>query len=104
MRDNDLVGSGLAALEARDWVGARSLLGQAIDREPACATAEVLDGLADARWWCGDVADALAARERAVGKWRAQGDIAMAVRGAVWIAIEYADALGHEAASKGWFA
>ena len=36
--------------------------------------------------------------------WRAAGDLDRAVRGAVWIAIEYADALGHEAASRGWLA
>lgn len=65
---------------------------------------EVLDGLADACWWCGDVVEAIAARERAVGRWRGCGDLDRAVRGAVWIAIEYADALGHDAASRGWLA
>lgn len=68
------------------------------------AAPEVLDGLADACWWCGDVAETITARERAVGRWRACGDLDRAVRGAVWIAIEYADALGHDAASSGWLA
>ena len=100
----DPLADGLAALEARDWATARSLLEQAVADERGVALPEVLDGLADARWWGGDVAAAIEARELAVGRWRALGQIDRAVRGAVWIAIEYADAIGHEAASDGWFA
>jgi DNA-binding NarL/FixJ family response regulator len=101
---DDLVGDGLAALEARDWGAARSLLEQAVADGSGVAAPDVLDGLADARWWGGDVTGAIEARELAVGRWRAVGRLDRAVRGAVWIAIEYADALGHEAASDGWFA
>jgi DNA-binding CsgD family transcriptional regulator len=101
---DDLVADGLAALEARDWDAARSLLERAVAEGSVAAAPEAFDGLADARWWAGDVAAAIEARELAVGRWRAVGDPGRAVRGAVWIAIEYADALGHEAASDGWFA
>ena len=104
MTGDIVVADGLAAVEARDWNRARSILERAIVNDPGAATPEVLDGLAEACWWCGDVEAALAARERAVGKWRANGDVDQAVRAAVWIAIEYADAIGHEPASQGWFA
>jgi hypothetical protein len=101
---DELVADGLAALEARDWSRARTLLEQAVAAAPDAPPPEVFDGLADARWWGGDVAAAIEARELAVGRWRAIGGLDRAVRGAVWIAIEYADALGHQAASDGWFA
>jgi len=98
------IADGLAAHDARDWTRARVLLEQAVAGGSRVAAPEVLDGLADARWWCGDVAAAIEAREFAVGRWRSMGAVDRAVRGAVWIAIEYADALGHEAAAAGWFA
>ncbi len=101
---DELVADGLAALETRDWDTARSLLEQAIADAPDAMPAEVFDGLADARWWGGDVVAAIEARELAVGRWRAEGRVDRAVRGAVWIAIEHADALGHAGASDGWFA
>ena len=104
MREDDPVAAGLAALEVRDWDRARSLLEQAVAVDAGGTAPEVLEGLADARWWCGDVTGALAARERAVGQWRSCGDLDRAVRSAVWIAIEYADALAHDAASRGWLA
>src|SRR5215208_4565543 len=91
--DDDRVAAGRVALESRDWHTARSLLERGVAEEPNGAGPDVLDGLAEACWWCGDVAQALAARERAVGGWRAAGDLDRAVRGAVWIAVEYADAL-----------
>lgn len=102
--DDDLIVAGLAAVESRDWDRARRLLGEAVAADPAGVSAEVLDVLAEACWWNGDAMEALAARERAVSRWRTEGDLDRAVRGAVWIAIEYADALGHDAASRGWFA
>jgi DNA-binding CsgD family transcriptional regulator/tetratricopeptide (TPR) repeat protein len=101
---DDLVADGLAAVEAKDWTRARSLLERAVPDLLTTVAPEILDGLADARWWCGDVAAAIEARELAVGGWRTRGRIDRAVRGAVWIAIEYADALGHAAASTGWLA
>jgi hypothetical protein len=102
--DDDRVAAGRMALGSRDWNTARSLLERVVADEPNVAAPDILDGLAEASWWCGDAAQALAARERAVGGWRAAGDLDRAVRGAVWVAIEYADALGHEAASRGWLA
>lgn len=101
---DDLVVDGFAAVEAKDWIRARSLLEQAVADGLGTVPPEVLDGLADAHWWCGDVAAAIEARELAVGRWRTVGGLDRAVRDAVWIAIEYADALGHDAASEGWFA
>src|SRR6266545_3141199 len=96
---DDLVVDGVAAVDAKDWTRARSLLEQAVADGSSTVPPEVLDGLADARWWCGDVSAAIEARELAVSRWRAAGGLDRAVRGAVWIAIEYVDALGHDAAS-----
>src|SRR4051812_30102343 len=101
---HDLVADGLAAIEAKDWTQARSLLERAVADRSSAVPPGVLDGLADARWWCGDVVPAIEARELAVSGWRVVGGIDRAVRAAVWIAIEYTDALGHEAASAGWMA
>jgi DNA-binding CsgD family transcriptional regulator/tetratricopeptide (TPR) repeat protein len=100
----DTAADGLAAVEAAQWAEARALLEQAVADAPRAASAEIRDGLAEALWWCGDLEAALAARERAVAGWRQRGEIDRAVRGAVWIAIEYANGLGHEPASRGWLA
>ena len=94
---------GLTALQSREWEAARGQLEQAA-AESAEAGAEVLDGLAEARWWCGDLEGAIAARERAVTAWRDEGEPLRAVRAAVWLAIEYGHGLGHEPAARGWLA
>lgn len=95
--------AGLAALAARDWEQARFLLEQAAS-DARSSSPDVLDALADAHWWLGDVEAALAARERAAGAWRRCGELDRAVRAAVWIAIEYASSLANAPASQGWVA
>ena len=94
---------GLAALGAAQWETARLLLEGAVGEAPD-ASAETLDALAEARWWCGDPEGALSARERAVGVWRRCGEVDRAARAATWIAIEYGNALDNGAASRGWLA
>lgn len=100
----DTTAAGFAALAAKQWAQARSLLEQAGPGAGSSTSPEVLDALADACWWLGDVDAALAARQRAVDAWRRRGEFARAVRAAVWIAIEYANSLAHDAASRGWVA
>ena len=94
---------GLTALQQREWEQARALLEDAV-AEPGDASAEIFDGLAEARWWCGDLEGAIAARERAVSSWRDQCEHLRAVRAAVWLAIEYGNGLGHAPAARGWLA
>src|SRR5436189_491353 len=53
------VADGLAALGREDWDDARALLELAATDD---ATPDVHDALAEARWWCGDVEGAIAAR------------------------------------------
>lgn len=95
---------GLAALAAAEWESARAQLERVVIDQGTSASAEVLDGLAEARWWSGDLVGALEARERAVAAWHQEGESERAVRGAVWIAVEYANGLGHGPASRGWLA
>ena len=96
------VTDGFDALRAARWEDARALL------ETAAAggesSPELFDGLAEARWWCGDLKAALAARERAVSGWHSRGEVYYAARAAVWLAIEYANGVGHEPAARGWLA
>ncbi|MQA08414.1 MAG: hypothetical protein GEU98_07635 [Pseudonocardiaceae bacterium] len=47
---------------------------------------------------------ALAARERAYQIWRRLDDDVAAIHAAVWLAREYAGAVGNDAASAGWLA
>src|SRR5829696_1230926 len=94
---------GFAALRRRDWDAARTLLERHV-AEIDVADAEVLEGLAEARWWCGDLEAAIATRERAVTSWVGRREHLKAVRAAVWLAIEYGNALGHEPAARGWLA
>lgn len=95
---------GLAAVEAGRWEEALPLLERAVADAGQMVSAELLDGLAEAKWWCGDLEGALSARERAVRGWRRSREYERAVRAAVWIATEYACGLGHAPAARGWLA
>jgi DNA-binding CsgD family transcriptional regulator len=89
------------ALIDRDWEAARAGF------EAALATAktpEGYDGLGKALWWLGDVDGAIAHRERAYALFRKGGETERAIRVALWLAREYAEAVGNEPASSGWLA
>ncbi len=96
--------SGLAELAAGRWDGARTHLEQAVladDLQPS-ERATAWEALSEARWWLGDVAEALAARERAYTAWREAGDDGAAARAGLWLAREYHGAVGNPAAARGW--
>jgi DNA-binding CsgD family transcriptional regulator len=62
------------------------------------------DGLGRALWWLRDVDSAVAERTAAYTGFRRLGQDARAFRAAVWLAREYAEAVGNEAVSRGWLA
>lgn len=62
------------------------------------------DGLGRALWWLRDVDRAIAERTKAYTGFRRLGEDARAFRVALWLAREYAEALGTEPVSRGWLA
>ncbi len=99
--DTDFIERGEVALTAGDWEGARAAFEDALG---GVETPEALDGLGRALWWLGDVDGALDHRERAYAALRRRGDAIGAARMALWVAREYAEAVGNEPASNGWVA
>lgn len=97
----DPVARGAAALGDREWADARSAFEAALD---TADTPEAHDGLGLALWWLRDVDAAIAHREQAYAAFRARGDLALALRVALWLATEYLEAVGNEPASRGWLA
>lgn len=98
---SELAARGEELLASTDWEGAREALGAAIaeDERP-----EILDALARAEWWLGDVDAAIEHLERAYLAFRRSGETARAARTALWLAREYAEAVGNEPVSNGWVA
>jgi DNA-binding NarL/FixJ family response regulator len=96
--DDDTVRQGFAAMEARDWRGAREILDSV--PEPA---AEVCDALAHASYWLGDYPASLAAHERAYRQFLDRGDkrnAAMTARGIAWL---QAGVYGSWSVMQGWY-
>ncbi len=93
--------SGEEALRSREWETARGAVEVALQ---SGESAEANDGLGLALWWLRDVDAAIAHRERAYAAFRKRGDLARAVRIALWLATEYLEAVGNEPASRGWLA
>ena len=88
-------------LSSTEWAAAASAFESvlAIDDEPAAH-----DGLGRALWWLRDVDRAIAERTAAYAGFRSLGQDARAFRAAVWLAREYAEVMGSEPVSRGWFA
>jgi DNA-binding CsgD family transcriptional regulator len=97
----DLIAAGEAALSRGAWDRARDSFEAALGRE---TSPDGLDGLARALWWLDRQADAVDARARAYGLFRRAGDVARAVRIALWLAHEYSAVHGNEPAAEGWLA
>lgn len=97
----DLAARGEEALASSDWAGAREAFAAALAEADA---PELHDGLGLALWWLRDVDGGIAEREQAYAAFRKRGDTARAARIAMWLATEYLEAVGNEAASRGWFA
>jgi DNA-binding CsgD family transcriptional regulator len=92
---------GEALLASTDWEGARDALSQALSQGEL---PETLDSLARAEWWLGEIDAAIEHRERAYVAFRRSGDTSRAATTALWLAREYAEAVGNEPASNGWLA
>ncbi|WP_323809212.1 helix-turn-helix transcriptional regulator [Arthrobacter sp. CDRTa11] len=88
-------------LSSTEWAAAASAFESvlAVHDEPAAH-----DGLGRALWWLRDVDRAIAERTAAYAGFRRLGQDARAFRAAVWLAREYAEVLGSEPVSRGWFA
>jgi DNA-binding NarL/FixJ family response regulator len=88
-------------LASTDWAGAVGTFSSvlAIRDNPAAH-----DGLATALWWLRDVDQAIAERTAAYAGFRRLGENVRAFRSALWLAREYADALGNGPVSRGWLA
>jgi len=97
---------GFEALHGGRWADAVGLLERALDdvAEDPSKRADLLDALADARWWLGEPEAATADREQVYRARREAGDQPGAVRAAAWLAREYAAGLGNLPAARGWLA
>jgi DNA-binding NarL/FixJ family response regulator len=95
----DLFSAGQAALGEARWGDAADLLRKGVADHQ---TPEVLDGLARAVWWLGEVEEALSFREQAYSGYKEQGDTERAVKIALWLSVEYHSAMGKTAIANGW--
>jgi DNA-binding CsgD family transcriptional regulator len=95
------VEAGEEALAGGAWADALVAFASALElgEDPA-----VLSGLADARWWLGEVGPALECWERAHGLYVRSGDVASATAVAVTLALLNEANIGNTAVSAGWAA
>jgi len=91
---------GWRALDRADWETARSVFAAAV---PDGDAGEARDGLSQALWFLGRVAEAIALRERAFEDLVRAGRCDDAVRVAVWVAHQHALG-GRASAGRGWLA
>ncbi|PZA20905.1 LuxR family transcriptional regulator, partial [Modestobacter versicolor] len=77
-----LLRTGRRALERADWESARSAYSAALGA--GAGVADARDGLAQAQWFLGRVAEAIALREQAFEEHVRAGRCAEAARCAVW--------------------
>lgn len=94
--------TGRSALERADWDAARSAF-TAVLGDGDEDSAEARDGLALALWFLGDVAEAVALRERAFDDYVRLGRCGDAVRAAVWVSHQHLIG-GRPSAARGWLA
>lgn len=97
----ELVAAGELALSQGAWESACGSFEAALALE---TTADGLDGLARGLWWLDRPAEAIDARVRAYGMFRRAGELARAVRIALWLVHEYSAVQGNEPAAEGWLA
>jgi ATP/maltotriose-dependent transcriptional regulator MalT len=90
---------GWAQLGAGEWEAARTSFEGVLASEE---TPRAFEGLSWAAWWLDDAEGVFAARERAFGLYRRNGDPASAARMATWLAIDQLDFNGALAVASGW--
>lgn len=96
----DRLDEGRRALEGARWAEARRVFESVLeDGEDA----EALDGLAQARWFEGDVPEGIALRERAFDAFARAGRCNRAARAAVWVSHQHLIG-GRASAARGWLA
>ena len=91
---------GTQAMERADWEAARVAFEAVLE---AGESAEARDGLGQALWFLGDVADGIAMRERAFEEYVRAGRCDDAARMAVWVSHQHFIA-GRASAARGWLA
>jgi tetratricopeptide (TPR) repeat protein len=98
--DSDsLLEAGDRALEAGEWLAARSSFEAALELEE---TPEALLGLGNALWWLDETEASLRSRERAYAAFRHRPDPFQAAVTALQLAYHYGANLGDVPAARGW--
>lgn len=97
----ELVAAGELALAEGAWERACGSFDAALKQQ---TSAEGWDGLARALWWLDRPGEAIDARVRAYALFRRTGEVARAVRIALWLVHEYSAVHGNEPAAEGWLA
>jgi hypothetical protein len=90
---------GAAALAAGRWTTARQLFASALADEES---GEALMGLAIARWWLTEPAEALVLEERAYRAFRVAGELEQALNAIVYLCLGQNMTFGNTAAARGW--
>lgn len=93
--------TGWDALREAEWELARASFEAELASD---VTADVLNGLAQARWWLSDISGAIEAWDRAFTAFRRAGLDEPAAHVAVLLAREHREALGNQALANGWLA
>jgi len=100
VRDGDGLLEGVRALERADWTAARAAFQSALD---AADTPDARDGLGQALWCLGSVAEGIEAREFAFEGFVRAGRCDDAARVAVWVSHQHLLG-GRASAARGWLA
>ena len=89
------------ALQQARWADAATAFAGALD---VAETGEALFGLAEARWWLGQLVESVAYRERAFKRFSERGDAFQAAYAALILCFDYGKQFGNAVASGGWLA
>jgi ATP/maltotriose-dependent transcriptional regulator MalT len=90
---------GKSFLDVGRWSDAQAAFESALRID---ASPHVLEGLAEALWWQGEVTASVAYYQRAYASYRDRGDSLAAAWTAIELCITYKCCLGNEAAARGW--
>jgi DNA-binding CsgD family transcriptional regulator/tetratricopeptide (TPR) repeat protein len=102
-RNGDLA-TGARAMELAEWSEARAAYERALAADPGPAEAgAALEGLGQALWFLGEVAEGIAAREAAFQAYADAGSPDDASRVAVWVSHQHY-VVGRTSAARGWLA
>jgi DNA-binding NarL/FixJ family response regulator len=96
----ETLNEGMQAMERADWESARTAFEAVLE---SGESAEARDGLGQALWFLGEVADGIDMRERAFEEYVRAGRCDDAARMAVWVSHQHFIA-GRASAARGWLA